>query len=429
MASPINSGTMMSNPCPSTFLDKNRIIAAELNITNNEKKYSPGSNFAKWMLQEIKRLILNIMSGSRSVNTEILNYFHPMPGTENNGNRTWMAATGEDEYIEIKQTGDKSFNITLVGRDKSLRKEIPYSGVAVATIIKSLSEKTAALETHSADTVLRKKLVNSIVMKNTDLKHVITADIENNIYDLLRLRVQQDEGNLPVQKDSEFPDDCFDSMRADAHRCVKDQEQKKSGTKINSGTKITCCGVELSKDILKILTAKTKKYETAVEHTLGYVVADVCFKEDERSQVRELLKKSNGNITDDKIDEIVACLASPQGITCFYYSSIQFYQKYLKEKSSDVQELLNNSSESFSSPSGLDNQGNIFVGHAKYVNEMDFTINSFSQKMYVAMVKNVDNEVKLQCARYITTGSVDEQNTISDKTVFKFFGAATTADL
>ncbi|MCV5467197.1 hypothetical protein OFM95_32070, partial [Escherichia coli] len=80
-------------------------------------------------------------------------------------------------------------------------------------------------------------------MKNTDFKHVITADIENNIYDLLKLRVQQDEGNLPVQKDPEFPDDCFDSMRADAHRCVKDQEQKKSGTKINSGTKITCCGV------------------------------------------------------------------------------------------------------------------------------------------------------------------------------------------
>nr|WP_284591737.1 hypothetical protein [Escherichia coli] len=64
----------------------------------------------------------------------------------------------------------------------------------MATIIKSLSEKTAALETHSADTVLRKKLVNSIVMKNTDFKHVITADIENNIYDLLKLRVQQDEG-------------------------------------------------------------------------------------------------------------------------------------------------------------------------------------------------------------------------------------------
>ncbi|MCV5721260.1 hypothetical protein OFM97_32160, partial [Escherichia coli] len=68
-------------------MDKNINVAAELDITNSEKKYSPGSNFAKWMLQEIKRLIANIMSGSRSVNNEILNYFHPMPGTENNGNR------------------------------------------------------------------------------------------------------------------------------------------------------------------------------------------------------------------------------------------------------------------------------------------------------------------------------------------------------
>ncbi|HFO6518474.1 TPA: hypothetical protein ACHK7P_003671, partial [Escherichia coli] len=41
----------------------------------------------------------------------------------------------------------------------------------------------------------------------------------------------------------------------------------------------------------------------------------------------------------------------------------------------------------------------------------------------------VDNEVKLQCARYITTGSVDEQNSISDKIAFTFYGAATTADL
>lgn len=63
------------------------------------------------MLQEIKRLIANIMSGSRSVNTEILNYFHPMPGTENNGNRTWMAATGENEYTVIEQTGGKSFKV------------------------------------------------------------------------------------------------------------------------------------------------------------------------------------------------------------------------------------------------------------------------------------------------------------------------------
>ncbi len=230
MASPINSGIMMSNLCSSTFLDKNINVAAELDITNSEKKYSPSSNFAKWMLQEIKRLIANIMSGSRSVNTEILNYFHPMPGTENNGNRTWMAATGENEYTVIEQTGGKSFKVIQFDagekNTKKIVKETSYSGVAVATIIKSLSEKTAALETHSADTVLRKKLVNSIVMKNTDFKHVITADIENNIYDLLKLRVQQDEGNLPVQKDPEFPDDCFDSMRADAHRCVKDQEQK-----------------------------------------------------------------------------------------------------------------------------------------------------------------------------------------------------------
>ncbi|MDW9219319.1 hypothetical protein SE963_12640 [Escherichia coli] len=185
---------------PFHLLDKNRNVAAELDIKNNEKKYSPGSNFAKWMLQEIKRLILNIMSGSRSINTDILDYFHPMPGTENNGNRTWVAATGEDEYIEIKQTGDKSFNITLVGRDKPSRKEIPYSGVAVATIIKSLSEKTSALETHSADTVLRKKLVNSIVMKNTDFNYEIPAGILSNIYDLLKLRIKKDEGYVPVQE-------------------------------------------------------------------------------------------------------------------------------------------------------------------------------------------------------------------------------------
>ncbi|MCF6615472.1 hypothetical protein IHV42_30005, partial [Escherichia coli] len=35
----------------------------------------------------------------------------------------------------------------------------------------------------------------------------------------------------------------------------------------------------------------------------------------------------------------------------------------------------------------------------------------------------------LQCARYFTTGRVDEQNSISDKIAFTFFGAATTADL
>lgn len=37
MASLINSGTMMSNLCSSTFLDKNINVAAELDIKNNEK--------------------------------------------------------------------------------------------------------------------------------------------------------------------------------------------------------------------------------------------------------------------------------------------------------------------------------------------------------------------------------------------------------
>lgn len=63
--------------------------------------------------------------------------------------------------------------------------------MAVATIIKSLSEKTAALETHSADTVLRKKLVNSIVMMNTDCSYEMPADIVSNTYDLLNLRIQK----------------------------------------------------------------------------------------------------------------------------------------------------------------------------------------------------------------------------------------------
>ena len=370
MASPINSGIMMSNPSPSTFLDKNRVVAAELNITNNEKKYSPGSNFAKWMLQEIKRLIANIMSGSRSVNTEILNYFHPMPGTENNGNRTWMAATGEDEYIEIKQTGDKSFNITLVGRDKRLRKETPYSGVAVATIIKSLSEKTAALETHSADTVLRKKLVNSIVMMNTDCSYEMPADIVSNTYDLLNLRIQKDEGHLPVQEKIDITEDYLHSMTMDAHRCIKEQ------TKPSGAAKITCCGVELSKDILKIFAEKIETIEKDPNYsqkTPEQLVAQVCFKDDDCARVRELLKQSNGNITDDKIDEIIACLASRQGITCFYYSSAQGYQSRLQHTSQDVRELLSKSLDgATSSTLHLKKSGNAFFGSGKYLNEMDF---------------------------------------------------------
>lgn len=431
MESPINSGTMMSNPCPSTFLDKNRVVAAELNITNNEKKYSPSSNFAKWMLQEIKRLIANIMSGSRSVNTEILNYFHPMPGTENNGNRTWMAATGENEYTVIEQTGGKSFNVFQVGADKNNIKEIlgntSYSGVAVATIIKSLSEKTAALETHSADTVLRKKLVNSIVMMNTDCSYEMPADIVSNTYDLLNLRIQKDEGHLPVQEKIDITEDYLHSMTMDAHRCIKEQ------TKPSGAAKITCCGVELSKDILKIFAEKIETIEKDPNYsqkTPEQLVAQVCFKDDDCARVRELLKQSNGNITDDKIDEIIACLASRQGITCFYYSSAQGYQSRLQHTSQDVRELLSKSLDgATSSTFHLKKSGNAFFGSGKYLNEMDFTMNGFSQKIYLMAVNKIENEVKLQCARYFTTGRVDEQNSKIDKVAFTFSATATTADL
>ncbi|EEU9397487.1 hypothetical protein ABLC51_17720 [Escherichia coli] len=431
MASPINSGIMMSNLCPSTFLDKNINVAAELDITNNEKKYSPGSNFAKWMLQEIKRLIANIMSGSRSVNTEILNYFHPMPGTENNGNRTWMAATGENEYTVIEQTGGKSFKVIQFDagekNTKKIVKETSYSGVGVATIIKSLSEKTAALETHSADTVLRKKLVNSIVMMNTDCSYEMPADIVSNTYDLLNLRIQKDEGHLPVQEKIDITEDYLHSMTMDAHRCIKEQ------TKPSGAAKITCCGVELSKDILKIFAEKIETIEKDPNYsqkTPEQLVAQVCFKDDDCARVRELLKKSNGNITDDKIDEIVACLASRQGITCFYYSSAQGYQSRLQHTSQDVRELLSKSFDSFILfTTDLKKSGNAFFGSGKYLNEMDFTMNGFSQKIYLMAVNKIENEVKLQCARYFTTGRVDEQNSKIDKVAFTFFGAATTADL
>ncbi|WP_218070171.1 hypothetical protein [Escherichia coli] len=431
MASPINSGIMMSNLCPSTFLDKNINVAAELDITNNEKKYSPGSNFAKWMLQEIKRLIANIMSGSRSVNTEILNYFHPMPGTENNGNRTWMAATGENEYTVIEQTGGKSFKVIQFDagekNTKKKVKETSYSGVGVATIIKSLYEKTAALETHSADTVLRKKLINSIVMKNTDCSYEMPADIVSNTYDLLNLRIQKDEGHLPVQEQIDITEDYLHSMTMDAHRCIKEQ------TKPSGAAKITCCGVELSKDILKIFAEKIETIEKDPNYsqkTPEQLVAQVCFKDDDCARVRELLKQSNGNITDDKIDEIIACLASRQGMTCFYYSSAQGYQTFLQHKSQDVRELLSKSFDSFITfTTDLKKSGNAFFGSGKYLNEMDFTMNGFSQKIYLMAVNKIENEVKLQCARYFTTGRVDEQNSKIDKVAFTFFGAATTADL
>lgn len=73
------------------------------------------------------------------------------------------------------------------------------------------------------------------------------------------------------------------------------------------------------------------------------MVKQLCFDVNDCAEVRELLKQSNGNITDDKIDEIIACLASPQGITCFYYSSAQGYQSRLQHTSQDVRELLSKS--------------------------------------------------------------------------------------
>lgn len=156
----------------------------------------------------------------------------------------------------------------------------------------------------------------------------------------------------------------------------------------------------------------------------------VCFNDDDCAQVRELLKQSNGNITDDKIDEITACLSNPQGTTCFYYSPLQGYQSFLKNTSQDVSELLSKSlNGTISSTSGLKKSGNAFFGTGKYLKEIDFTINGFSQKMYLMAVNNVGNEVKLQCSCYFTTGSVDEEKSKSDKIDFTFSGAATTADL
>ncbi len=113
----------------------------------------------------------------------------------------------------------------------------------------------------------------------------------------------------------------------------------------------------------------------------------------------------------------------------FYYSSAQGYQSRLQHTSQDVRELLSKSLDGATSLTlHLKNQ-EILFGSGKYLNEMDFTINGFSQKMYSMAVNNVGNEVKLQCSRYFTTGRVDEQNSKIDKVTFTFFGAATTADL
>ncbi len=262
---------------------------------------------------------------------------------------------------------------------------------------------------------------------NSDCNYEMPAEILSNTYDLLNLRIQKDEGHLPVQEKIDIDDDYLHSMTMDAHRCIKEQ------TKPSGAAKITCCGVELSKDILKIFASKIEIIEedqSYSQKTPEQLVAQVCFNDDDCARVRELLKQSNGNITDDKIDEIIACLASPQGIACFYYSSAQGYQTCLQHTSQDVHELLSKSLDGATSLTlHLKKSGNTFFGSGKYLNEMDFTINGFSQKMYVMAVNKIENEVKLQCARYFTTGRVDKENSTSDKVAFTFSAAATTADL
>lgn len=264
-------------------------------------------------------------------------------------------------------------------------------------------------------------------MMNTDCSYEMPADIVSNTYDLLNLRIQKDEGHLPVQEKIDITEDYLHSMTMDAHRCIKEQ------TKPSGAAKITCCGVELSKDILKKFANKIEKIEQDpkyIQNTLEEMVKQLCFDVNDCAEVRELLRQSNGNITNDKIDEIIACLASPQGITCFYYSSAQGYQSRLQHTSQDVRELLSKSlGGATSSTFHLKKSGNAFFGSGKYLNEMDFTMNGFSQKIYLMAVNKIENEVKLQCARYFTTGMVDEQNSKIDKVAFTFSATATTADL
>ncbi|MCV5168951.1 hypothetical protein OFC04_25925, partial [Escherichia coli] len=90
----------------------------------------------------------------------------------------------------------------------------------------------------------------------------------------------------------------------------------KEQTKPSGAAKITCCGVELSKDILKIFAEKIETIEQDPKYnqnTLKEMVKQLCFDVNDCAEVRGLLRQSNGNITNDKIDEIIACLASPQG--------------------------------------------------------------------------------------------------------------------
>lgn len=75
----------------------------------------------------------------------------------------------------------------------------------------------------------------------------------------------------------------------DAHRTIKEQNQQ------NGATKITCCGVELSKDILKIFAEKIEIIEQDTknsQNTFEQMVELVYFNDNDCARVRELLKKS-----------------------------------------------------------------------------------------------------------------------------------------
>lgn len=105
----------------------------------------------------------------------------------------------------------------------------------------------------------------------------------------------------------------------------------------------------------------------------------------------------------------------------FLLFSFARLSEFLKNTSQDVSELLSKSlNGTISSTSGLKKSGNAFFGTGKYLKEIDFTINGFSQKMYLMAVNNVGNEVKLQCSCYFTTGSVDEEKSKAIKSILHF---------
>ncbi len=78
-------GIMMANLCPSTFLDKNINIVLSLILKITRKNI----RLAVILQMDVagnKALNTKYHVRFSECNTDILDYFHPMPGTENNGN-------------------------------------------------------------------------------------------------------------------------------------------------------------------------------------------------------------------------------------------------------------------------------------------------------------------------------------------------------